>query len=135
MAQAIAAISRSSISIHTSTTPRHWSTRRRIRWIGCWGGNEMRRITLDAPARDIIGGMGEIREKVRLTNMADWLASKAAKRGKRKVRSIEVEGVIDTGAVMSVVPVHVAQKLGIGIRTQRMAKYADGRTESGGVTD
>jgi len=79
--------------------------------------------------------MGEIREKVRLTNMADWLASKAAKRGKRKVRSIEVEGVIDTGAVMSVVPVHVAQKLGIGIRTQRMAKYADGRTESVGVTD
>src|SRR5437868_14709303 len=119
MAPAIAAISRSSISIHTSTIRRHWSTRRRTPWIGCWGGNEMRRITLHSGDRDIIDGMGEIRAKVRLTNMADWLASKMSKHAKKKIRSIEAEAVIDIEAVMSVIPVHIAQKLGIDIRTQR----------------
>jgi predicted aspartyl protease len=78
--------------------------------------------------------MGEIREKVRLTNMADALGASGSRRGRKKVRSIQVECVVDTGAVMSVIPVHLVQKLGIAIRTQRMA-YADGRTESVGVTN
>jgi clan AA aspartic protease len=82
--------------------------------------------------------MGEIREKVRLTNMADTLAPERTRRGKktrRKVRSIEIDAVIDTGAVMSVIPVQVVQRLGLTIRAQRVAKYADGRTESVGVTN
>jgi clan AA aspartic protease len=76
--------------------------------------------------------MGEIRETVRLTNVADTLAR--TRSGKKKTRSIEVEAVVDTGAVMSVIPIHIVQKLGLTIRTRRMAKYADGRTEEVGVT-
>ena len=36
---------------------------------------------------------------------------------------------------MSVIPIHVAQKLGVGFRTRRVAKYADGRTEDVPVTN
>jgi clan AA aspartic protease len=78
--------------------------------------------------------MGEIREKVRLTNLADTIVRpKAGKKG-RKTRSMEIEAVVDTGAVMSVIPVHIVQKLGLEIRARRMARYADGRTEDVGIT-
>lgn len=50
------------------------------------------------------------------------------------MRSVEVEALVDTGAVMSVIPIHLVQKLGLGIRSRRMAKYADGRTDEVGVT-
>ncbi len=79
--------------------------------------------------------MGEIRENIRLTNLAD--TTTATKKGRKKPRSIDVTAVVDTGAIsaiMSVIPVHVALKLGIGLRTRRMARYADGRTEDVGVT-
>ena len=79
--------------------------------------------------------MGEIREKVRLTNMADTLANGRRGGKRRKPRSLEVEAIVDTGAIMSVIPIHVAQKLGIGVRTRRAAKYADGRTEDIPVTN
>lgn len=97
-----------------------------------------RRISLRGPAADTISGMGEIRETVKLTNMADVLAgvpSGRGKRGKKRIRSMDVDAVVDTGAVMSVIPIHVAEKLGIRIRAQRVAKYADGRTENVGLTD
>ena len=79
--------------------------------------------------------MGEIREKVRLTNLADTLVAPRAGKRRRKPRSVEVEAVVDTGAIMSVIPIHVAQKLGVEVRTRRMARYADGRTEDIGVTN
>ena len=79
--------------------------------------------------------MGEIREKVRLTNIADTLENGRARGKRKKPRSIEVEAVVDTGAIMSVIPIHVAQKLGVGFRTRRVAKYAHGRTEDAPVTN
>ena len=78
--------------------------------------------------------MGEIREKVRLTNLADMAARPQSGKKRRKVRSIEVEAVVDAGAVMSVIPIHIVQKLGIEIRARRMARYADGRTDDVGIT-
>src|SRR5207248_3042119 len=100
------------------------------RWIGCWGGNEAGlRVTR------YTSEMGEIREKVRLTNLADTLVAPRAGKRRRKPRSVEVEAVVDTGAIMSVIPIHVAQKLGVEVRTRRMARYADGRTEDIGVTN
>lgn len=80
--------------------------------------------------------MGEIREMVRLTNMADTLAGASGKAARRRrPRSVTLTAVVDTGAVMSVIPIHIAQKLGVGLRTKRAAKYADGRTEEVGVTN
>ncbi len=34
-----------------------------------------------------------------------------------------------------VVPPHIAQRLGLGLRGQRMAEYADGRTKAVSVTE
>ncbi len=37
--------------------------------------------------------------------------------------------MVDTGAVRSVLPVHVLEKLGVGTRGQRVVEYADGRND------
>src|SRR5437867_8433201 len=36
-------------------------------------------------------------------------------------------GLVDTGAVRTVIPTEVVKRLGVGIRGQRVAEYADGR--------
>ena len=78
--------------------------------------------------------MGEIREKVILTNALDEERARAGEIPQSAVRRLEVEGVVDTGAVRSVLPVHVVQQLGLTIRGYQIAHYADGRSESFGVT-
>lgn len=47
---------------------------------------------------------------------------------------MEVQATVDTGAIMSVIPIHLVQRLGIEIRGRRVAKYADGRTDNVGIT-
>jgi hypothetical protein len=79
--------------------------------------------------------MGEIRVKVKLTNATDEALHRARKLARKKVRTYEADAVVDTGAVRSVIPTHVQQKLGVGIRGSRVAGYADGRTETVGITD
>ncbi|MEO8498541.1 MAG: clan AA aspartic protease [Planctomycetota bacterium] len=74
--------------------------------------------------------MGEIRVKVKLTNAVDEGLSRMGRLGDDPIRSIEVDAMIDTGAVLTVIPVHVLQRLGAGVRGQRVAEYADGRTEA-----
>jgi predicted aspartyl protease len=79
-------------------------------------------------------GMGEIRVKVKLTNAVDEELSRAGRLDAEKVRTYEAEALVDTGAVRSVLPVHVFEKLGASIRGQRVAEYADGRKDTVGVT-
>ena len=43
--------------------------------------------------------------------------------------------MVDTGEVRSIIPMHVMEKLGILARGQRIADYADGRTESVGIKE
>ena len=78
--------------------------------------------------------MGEIREKVRLTNAVDEELVRRGALPADKMRMLEVSAVVDTGAVMSVIPVHVAEQLGLQTRHHRVARFADGRTETVGVT-
>jgi predicted aspartyl protease len=78
--------------------------------------------------------MGEIRTTVKLANAVDTALVSMVKLTDDEVRRIEVEGIVDTGAVASILPVHVADKLGLITRGHRVAKYADGRTETVGVT-
>ena len=78
--------------------------------------------------------MGEIREKVRLTNVADTFVANRPGKKRRRPRSVEVQATVDTGAIMSVIPIHLVQRLGIEIRGRRVAKYADGRTDNVGIT-
>ena len=78
--------------------------------------------------------MGEIREKVRLTNALDEELVRQGRLTPEEVRQVEVSAVVDTGAVMSVIPIHIADRLGLQARKHRVARFADGRTETVGIT-
>jgi clan AA aspartic protease len=78
--------------------------------------------------------MGEIRTKVKLTNAVDDALVAMGQLAPDKVRSIEVQAIVDTGAIASVLPVHIVEQIGLLIRGHRVAKYADGRNDSVGVT-
>src|SRR5437879_843899 len=73
--------------------------------------------------------MGEIRVKVRLTNVLDEALARRGQMAFESIRRYEADALVDTGAVRSVVPVQVLQSLGAGVRGKRVAEYADGRQE------
>lgn len=50
--------------------------------------------------------MGEVRVKVKLTNTLDRALARRGQMSSDEVRSYEVDALIDTGAVSSVVPPH-----------------------------
>ena len=79
--------------------------------------------------------MGEIRVKVVHTNSADEMAHRRRKLKKSAIRRFEADALVDTGAVRSVIPIHVMEKLGVLARGQRVAEYADGRKETVGITE
>jgi hypothetical protein len=78
--------------------------------------------------------MGEVRAKVRLVNAVDEELARQGQLPAANVRSYEADALADTGAIRSVLPIHVVQKLGVTIRGQRVAEYADGRKDTVGVT-
>lgn len=78
--------------------------------------------------------MGEIRVRVKITNAVDEALARTGRLPPDQVRSYEADAMVETGAIMSVIPPHIAEKVGAGVRGQRVARYADGRTESVGVT-
>jgi clan AA aspartic protease len=79
--------------------------------------------------------MGEIRVKAKLTNAMDEALARRGQLPLAQVRVLEVQALVDTGAVRTVVPPQVAEELGLQIRGQRVAEYADGRKEPVGVTE
>ncbi|MBI3464203.1 MAG: clan AA aspartic protease, partial [Planctomycetes bacterium] len=78
--------------------------------------------------------MGEFRATVRIVNAVDEALARAGQIRAVEVRAYEADAMVDTGAVRSVIPVHVLQQLGVGVRGERVAQYADGREEAVGVT-
>jgi clan AA aspartic protease len=79
--------------------------------------------------------VGAIRVKAQLTNAWDEALARRGKLPTPEVRSCEVDALVDTGAVRSVIPAQVLQNLGLQIRGQRVAEYADGRHENVGVSE
>jgi len=79
--------------------------------------------------------MGEIRVTVKLIHIGDQERARLGEIPADQVRSVTVEGVVDTGAVQTVLPQSVVDELGIGIREMRRAEYADGRREIVGATN
>ena len=43
--------------------------------------------------------------------------------------------MVDSGAIRSVIPTHVLESLGLQVRGQRVAEYADGRHDTVGITE
>jgi clan AA aspartic protease len=78
--------------------------------------------------------MGEVRAKIKLINATDEVIAKMNHGKRAKVRQLEIEGVIDTGAVSLILPSHVANKLGLLRMGKQVAQYADGRQDEVDVT-
>ncbi len=79
--------------------------------------------------------MGEVRVKVRLTNGVDAVTSFHAGPEGKAPRFVEIDAMVDTGAVCSVVPLAVLEKLGVDRYDTRVAQYADGRREEVGLSE
>ena len=79
--------------------------------------------------------MGEIRVRVRLVSALDEVLARRGQLPADQVRIYEADAMVDTGAVRTVIPVHVLQQLGLDVRGQRVAEYADGRQEVVDVTE
>ncbi len=79
--------------------------------------------------------MGEVRTKALLINALDEALARRGQISPDQIRKYEADALVDTGAVRCVVPTHVVQQLGLDIRGQRVAEYADGRKETVDVTE
>ena len=70
--------------------------------------------------------LGTVRVKVKLTNAIDEALVSRGVLNPNLLRVYEAEALIDTGAVRTAIPVEVCEHLGLRIRSQEIAKYADG---------
>jgi clan AA aspartic protease len=79
--------------------------------------------------------MGEVRVKVILTNAIDEALIRRGLLNSNLLRTCETEALIDTGAVRTVLPEAIMVQLGLNIRNQQIAQFANGTEESVGVTE
>ena|ERR1041384_820871 len=77
--------------------------------------------------------VGEVRVKVKLSNVAD--TSAAAEGTQERVRTVEADGLVDTGAVRSCVPAPLLEQLGIKPYDQVTVELADGRKSTVGIAE
>ena len=74
--------------------------------------------------------MGEIVASVDLENTADRNIVDAGLRDESTIRRTAVDGVVDAGAVMLVLPENVVGRLGLETQRQVVVTYADERKET-----
>ena len=79
--------------------------------------------------------MGEVRVRAKLINAVDEALVRRGMLQPEQVRTYEADALVDTGAVRTILPQHVVDRLGLAVRGQRVAEYADGRKEAGNVTE
>ncbi len=79
--------------------------------------------------------MGEVRIKVNLTNPFDQAMVREGFKKEEDIRFLEVDALIDTGAVNCVLPQYVADRLGLARPFRQVAEFADGRKEEVDVTE
>ena len=73
--------------------------------------------------------MGKIMTKLTLTNQLDWGNAQAGQLDPAKVRSVDVEALVDTGGPILVLPADVCRTLGLRLEGTRRVRYADGRVK------
>ena len=73
--------------------------------------------------------MGEIVASMELENTTDRENASEGLRDESTIRRTTVDGVVDTGAVMLVLPENVVNRLGIRTQRQVVVTYADERRE------
>lgn len=78
--------------------------------------------------------MGEVHVKVRLTNAGDVEMVERGFLDPAKIRSCEVDAIVDTGATRSAIPRHIADTLGLRTRREGTATLADGQRIPVGIS-
>lgn len=73
--------------------------------------------------------MGEVVAKIRLTNMRDLLAFEEGRIEAKEIRRVELNALVDTGAMMLMLPQDEVAHLGLRERRRVTVRYADERTE------
>ncbi|WP_293133447.1 clan AA aspartic protease [Microcoleus sp. bin38.metabat.b11b12b14.051] len=91
-------------------------------------------INIDRNLSQISPKMGAVRVNVKLTNAIDEALVRRGLLDPNLWPVCEVEALINTGAFRTAIPVEVCEHLGLRIRSQEIAKYADGRQETVGLT-
>jgi len=71
--------------------------------------------------------MGRVIIKVKISNYGDQLAVSEGRKRLEEVRQVEVEGLVDTGATLVVLPEGIVRQLGLTINRTAPVIYADGR--------
>ena len=79
--------------------------------------------------------MGAVRVTAKLTNAADESLVRRGLLPPHEVRTCEVDALVDTGAVRTVLPQEIVSRLGLEIHGQLVAQYADGRSEAVNLTE
>ena len=79
--------------------------------------------------------MGEVRVKVNLTNAGDEIMVRRGLLTADKIRSYEADALVDTGAVRSVLPIHVVQRLALATVGETRATHGNDLTEDVDITE
>ncbi|MBA3921533.1 MAG: clan AA aspartic protease [Nostocaceae cyanobacterium] len=79
--------------------------------------------------------MGAVRVEVKLTNAIDEALVNRGLLAPHLLRECEAQALVDTSALTLVLPPEIAQQLGLRIRGQQIARYANGFEEPVGVTE
>ena len=79
--------------------------------------------------------MGEVRVKVKLSNVADQAAVAAGQLLPDQVRYVEADAMVDTGAVRSCIPAPLLERLGLKAYDKVTVELADGRKNEVGIAD
>jgi clan AA aspartic protease len=70
--------------------------------------------------------MGKVMAKIKLTNLGDQSNARRGLLQPDQVRTLEMEGLVDTGATTLVIPMEVAEALGLPEVGRRPVRLADG---------
>lgn len=79
--------------------------------------------------------MSEVRVKIRIINASDEALVRLGQLTKDEIRTYETDALIDTGAVSSVFPIEVVQRLGLFLVRKARATYANNSSENVDVTE
>jgi len=79
--------------------------------------------------------LGEVRVRVKLTNAVDEALVRRGLLAADRIRSYEANALVDTGAVRSVLPMHIVQRLGLAMVRKTRATYANDVTEDVHITE
>jgi clan AA aspartic protease len=73
-------------------------------------------------------GMGLVMTKVKLTNFLDAEKARSGLIAEAEIRSVDIEALVDMGAINLAIPQDVADHLGLPVLRHRPVRVADGRS-------